>query len=309
MEAKANSYIRSYYNLVTDMFEHFLGRSFHYFHIPVGKPISSAVKWHEEYLAAKLNLQPGQKVLDVGSGVGGPARQIAKSFDVQIVGLNNNDYQIQRAMRYTSQAGLQSQVAFVKGDFMQMHFEPESFDAAYAIEATCYAPSLKDVYLEIFKTLKPGGILAVYELVMTDSYDDRNSHHRLIRYKLEKGMGVPSLVKSSDAIKAFKAAGFELKEAEDLANRPDSFPWWYPFTGSLKLLNSLWDAPRILWMALLHSRLVHMIISLGEMLHVFPPGTREIAETLFCTGRDLAGAGEEGLFTPLFIMVGQKPLT
>lgn len=290
------------------MFEHFFGSSFHFFRIPIGQPLSSASKLHEEYLASKLHLQPGHKVLDVGCGVGGPARQIAKSLGVQIVGLNNNDYQIQRGIRYTADAGLQSQISFVKGDFMQMHFEPESFDAAYSIEATSYAPSLKDVYLEIFKTLKPGGILAVYELIMTDSYDDQNLHHRLVRHKLEKGSGVPSLAKISDAIQALRAAGFELKEAEDLANSPNVVPWWYPFTGSLNLLNSIWDGPRILWMALLHSRLVGAVIRLGEVLHVFPPGTSEVTSTLFRTGRDLASAGEEGLFTPLFIMVGQKPL-
>ena len=58
------------------------------------------------------------KVLDVGCGVGGPAREIAKFAGVNIVGLNNNDYQIERATKYAAKEGLSSQLSFTKGDFM-----------------------------------------------------------------------------------------------------------------------------------------------------------------------------------------------
>jgi sterol 24-C-methyltransferase len=78
-----------------------------------------------------MSLSPGMKVLDVGCGVGGPAREIARFADVSIVGLNNNDFQIQRARKYTKDAGLQGQVTFAKGDFMKLseQFGENSFDA------------------------------------------------------------------------------------------------------------------------------------------------------------------------------------
>ena len=63
-------------------------------------------------------LRDGMKVLDVGCGVGGPAREIAKFTGANIVGLNNNDYQIERATRYAAKEGLSNQLSFVKGDFM-----------------------------------------------------------------------------------------------------------------------------------------------------------------------------------------------
>ena len=58
------------------------------------------------------------KVLDVGCGVGGPAREIVKFSGVNVTGLNNNDYQIQRATRYAQKEGLSDKLDFVKGDFM-----------------------------------------------------------------------------------------------------------------------------------------------------------------------------------------------
>ena len=63
------------------------------------------------------------KVLDVGCGVGGPAREIAKFTDAHITGLNNNDYQIARATQYAYKEGLEKQLTFVKGDFM-VRFPP-----------------------------------------------------------------------------------------------------------------------------------------------------------------------------------------
>jgi sterol 24-C-methyltransferase len=58
------------------------------------------------------------KVLDVGCGVGGPAREITQFTGCHITGLNNNDYQIERATCYAAKAGISDRLKFVKGDFM-----------------------------------------------------------------------------------------------------------------------------------------------------------------------------------------------
>lgn len=109
-----------------------------------------------------MNLKPGMRVLDVGCGVGGPAREIARFADVTVVGVNVNNHQLARAQKYTSAAGLSNQVEFVKCDFMKLseYFEENSFDAVYSIEATTYAPTFEGVYSEIYKVLKPGGIVS-----------------------------------------------------------------------------------------------------------------------------------------------------
>lgn len=109
-----------------------------------------------------MGLKPGMRVLDVGCGVGGPAREIARFSGAHITGLNNNQFQVERATKYTARAGLSDQVDFVKADFMKLaeHFGPNSFDAVYAIEATVHAPNFEGIYNEIKKVLKPGGIVS-----------------------------------------------------------------------------------------------------------------------------------------------------
>ena len=79
-----------------------------------------------------MRLRPGMRVLDVGCGVGGPACELARFTDAQIIGLNNNEFQIHRAKKYADQAGLSDRnVSFVMGDFMHLveQFGENQFDA------------------------------------------------------------------------------------------------------------------------------------------------------------------------------------
>lgn len=120
-----------YYDGATGLYEYGWSQSFHFSRFAKGEAFLASLARHEHYLSAQMQLKPGMRVLDVGCGVGGPAREIALFSDAQIVGVNNNDFQIQRAKKHTKTAGLQDQVAFVKGDFMKLaeQFGENSFDA------------------------------------------------------------------------------------------------------------------------------------------------------------------------------------
>lgn len=151
-----------YYDGATILYEYAWAGSFHFSRFNKGEGFIASLARHEHYLAAHMQLKPGMRVLDVGCGVGGPAREIARFSDVEVVGINNNEYQVGRAQKHTKTAGLQNQVTFVKGDFMKLveQFGENSFDAVYAIEATVHAPSWEGVYGQIEKILKPGGIVS-----------------------------------------------------------------------------------------------------------------------------------------------------
>lgn len=191
-----------------------------------------------------MHLRPGMRVLDVGCGVGGPAREIGRFADVEIVGVNNNEFQVGRARQKTAKAGLSDKITFVKGNFMALaeQFGENSFDAVYAIEATCHAPTFEGVYSEVFKVLKPGGIFGVYEWCMTDKWDESNPHHKEVAHGIEVGDGIPEMRTLHAARKALKAVGFEIEHEEDLAARPDDVPWYYPLEGDVMKAQTLWDS-------------------------------------------------------------------
>lgn len=254
-----------------------------------------------------MGLREDQKVLDVGCGVGGPAREMVKFAGVNVVGLNNNDYQIERATRYAEKEGLASKMSFTKGDFMQMHFEPNSFDAVYAIEATVHAPSLEGVYSEIYKVLKPGGTFGVYEWVMTDKYNNDDPVHREIRLGIEQGDGISNMMTATDALNAIKAAGFELQHAEDLADRPDNIPWYYPLAGSWEHMSSLGDLLTIARMTWWGRGIAHRFVGGMETIGLLPKGSQKTADSLALAADNLVRGGQMKLFTPMFLMVAKKP--
>lgn len=68
----------------------------------------------------------------------------------------------------------------------------------------------------------------MYEWLMTEDYDATNPRHREICHGIEVGDGISQMVKISEAIRAIEACGFELEFHEDLAQRPDVIPWYYP---------------------------------------------------------------------------------
>jgi sterol 24-C-methyltransferase len=303
-----NQSTHSYYNVVTDFYEYGWGTSFHFSRFYPGEPFRQATARHEHYLAHKIGIKEGWKVLDVGCGVGGPAREIARFTGAHITGLNNNDYQIEKAFYYANKFGLENQMNFVKGDFMKMDFEPESFDAVYAIEATVHAPVLEGVYSEIYKVLKPGGAFGVYEWVMTDKYDETNPEHRKIAYEIEIGDGIPKMYDINVARQALKNVGFELEFEQDLADMGDSIPWYYPLTGEWKYVQSLYDIATFFRTSSLGRKITTAMVGLMETVGIAPKGSQKVTLALEEAAVGLVEGGRQKLFTPMQLFVVRKPL-
>ncbi len=188
-----------------------------------------------------------------------------------------------------------------------MSFPDNSFDAVYAIEATVHAPSLEGIYSEIFRVLKPGGVFGVYEWLMTDKYDNDNPHHREIRLGIEQGDGISNMEKIEVGVKAMKAAGFELEVNEDLADRDDPMPWYWPLSGDMRYLGSISDFFTIVRMTKIGRGLVHRFVGALETVGLAPTGSQKTADSLALAADCLVAGGREKLFTPMYLMVGRKP--
>ncbi|KAH7103525.1 S-adenosyl-L-methionine-dependent methyltransferase [Auriculariales sp. MPI-PUGE-AT-0066] len=301
--------INGYYDGATELYEYAWAQSFHFSRFYKGEGFIQSLARHEHYLAAQMDLKPGMRVLDVGCGVGGPAREIAQFTHANIVGVNNNDFQIARARKYTAQSGLSDQVTFVKGDFMKLveTFGENSFDAVYAIEATVHAPSFEGIYGEILKVLRPGGVFGVYEWVMTDRWDPSIPLHKEIAHGIEVGDGIPEMRNIHSCRTAFNSVGFEVLHEEDLAERPDPIPWYYPLEGDIWKAQTAWDYFTVWRMSWSGKVVTHHALKLMETIGLVPKGTWQVGETLKIAGDNLVHGGQLKLFSPMFLIVGRKP--
>jgi sterol 24-C-methyltransferase len=89
--------VTNYYSISTDFYEYGWGQSFHFANRFRGETLAESIQRHESYLALKMNIKAGDKVLDIGCGVGGPLRRIAHLTGAHVTGLTISQYQIQRA--------------------------------------------------------------------------------------------------------------------------------------------------------------------------------------------------------------------
>ena len=79
------------------------------------------------------------RILDVGCGICGPMHNSACFTQCHIIGLTLNPYQVEHGNEQADVTVKHLSVS-IQGDFMEMPFDSETFDTAYAIEATCHAP-------------------------------------------------------------------------------------------------------------------------------------------------------------------------
>ncbi|KAJ1646520.1 Delta(24)-sterol C-methyltransferase [Coemansia asiatica] len=297
----------TYYNLATDFYEYGWGESFHFARKSIGETLRESIRRHEHILFSSARIAPGMKVLDVGCGVGGPARECIRFTGAHVTGLNNNDYQIQRANIYAAKHKQENYSTFVKGDFMDMPFEDNSFDAVYAIEATCHAPVLKGVYSQMYRVLKPGGYFAIYEWCLTDKYDDNNELHRKLALDIEHGDGIAKLFSTQVALQAAKDAGFEIEVATDLAHETtigNEIPWYADLDVGMINFNGLQGFARSQVGRIFTTNAVKLLEKVG----IAPAGTYQVQEVLATAADSLVGGAKKEIFTPMYLIVGRKPM-
>ncbi|XP_044467809.1 cycloartenol-C-24-methyltransferase-like [Mangifera indica] len=300
-ERKANytDMVNKYYDLVTSFYEYGWGESFHFAPRWKGESLRESIKRHEHFLALQLCLKKGMKVLDVGCGIGGPMREIARFSDAWITGVNNNEYQIARGEELNHNAGVDQRCNFVKADFMKMPFSDSTFDAIFAIEATCHSPNVRDCYSEIYRVLKPGHCFAAYEWCITDYFDPMNQEHQRIKAEVELGNGLPDIRSIKECLEALKLAGFEVVWEKDVA-ADSPLPWYLALDKNHFSLSNF----RVTACGRFITR--NMVRTL-EFLGLAPEGSQRVQSFLEQAAEALVEGGRKGIFTPMYFFLAKKP--
>jgi len=128
-------------------------------------------------------LPPGSRVLDVGCGIGGSARILARDYGFEVLGISISPDQIERARQLTP-AGLPCRFAVM--DALALELEDASFDAVWTVEAGPHMPDKQRFADELLRVLKPGGLLTVADWNRRDaavkplSWLERRVMHQLL---------------------------------------------------------------------------------------------------------------------------------
>lgn len=116
-------------------------------------------------LARGAGLDANKRVLDVGSGVGGTSRCLAKEFGCRVTGIDLTDEYCRAAAMLSAKVGLTDLVDFRQGDATALPFADGEFDVVWTEHVAMNIPDKPRLYKEMYRVLKPGGTLAVYDVL------------------------------------------------------------------------------------------------------------------------------------------------
>ena len=115
-------------------------------------------------MAQLAGVKSGMRVLDLGCGIGGPARTLAAEYGCTVVGVDLLAEYCRAATALSAQVGLQEQVTFLQGDITALPLPDRGFDLLWIQHVTMNIPNKQRLATEAKRLLCPGGRLALFEV-------------------------------------------------------------------------------------------------------------------------------------------------
>ena len=296
--------VRQYYDVSTEFMSFGWSESLHFAPLASNESLEESQLRHQHDIINSLQLEPGMNVIDIGCGIGGPMRTIVREANVNVLGVNLSELQLNRAKQLNDAAQISDHVDYLNTSFMDMSaIDDNTFDRGYAIESTCHAPDKQGAFAEIFRVLKPGALFWCQEMCMTDAFNPDDPKHQEIKKELQLGIALKDIATTSEVDQALESVGFELIEGKDLdmTRGPESTPWHVP------LRSAGGTRGGVIYRLPLARQAMSVGTRLAATLGIFPKGSAEVISMMDRTAFAYVAGGDSGIFTPLYCFLARKP--
>jgi ubiquinone/menaquinone biosynthesis C-methylase UbiE len=153
-------------------------------------------------LADALPIEAGQRLVDIGCGIGGPARYLAQRFGCKVDGLDITAPFVDAGNKLTALVGMQDAVTIEHGDGQRLPYADKTFDGGYALHVTMNVPDRGAFFDEAFRVLNPGAFFALTE----HGLGERGDPHHPLPWS-EDGRGA-YLMRPEDTVAILEKSGF-----------------------------------------------------------------------------------------------------
>jgi ubiquinone/menaquinone biosynthesis C-methylase UbiE len=163
-------------------------------------------------LMKQASIISSDHLLDVCSGVGGPARYIAWKSGCRVTGLDLTASRVAGAIELTQAAGMAESVDFVQGNALEMPFDDNSFTCVIGQEAFAHIPNKKQLISECARVLKPGGRMVFSDIMSHQKLSQDNAD------RLFEGMRFSEIATLQDYTSWLASAGLTMVQTTDLSS-------------------------------------------------------------------------------------------
>lgn len=115
-------------------------------------------------LAKMVGLRSGMKVLDIGCGIGGPARTLAAEYGCNVTGVDLVEEYCEAATLLTRELGLSDHVEFRCADISELPFDDSTYDVVWSQHVMMNIEDKHRLFLEVRRVLRPAGVFAFFEI-------------------------------------------------------------------------------------------------------------------------------------------------
>ena len=168
-------------------------------------------------LAQMLGLDAGSHLLDIGSGLGGPARTVAEAHGCRVTGIDLTQAFCDAATVLSGWVGLGERVAFRQGDATALPFDDGTFDAAMTIHVAMNIAAKDRMYAEARRVLKPGGRFGVYDVLQGEG----GTVHFPVPWAREPS--ISHLATPDEMVELLTAAGFGIEATVDSTEESEAW--------------------------------------------------------------------------------------
>jgi len=163
-------------------------------------------------LAELVGFHGGERVLDIGSGIGGPSRFLATQYGCQVIGIDLTAEFCRVAEMLTRLTRLTGKVSYRQGSALDLPFEDMSFDVVWSQNASMNIADRDRLYGEMHRVLKPGSRLALQEVAAGPGGEP----HYPVPWAREASI---SFLLTPEATRAqLEAAGFRVAQWQETTN-------------------------------------------------------------------------------------------
>ncbi|WP_160174115.1 class I SAM-dependent methyltransferase [Endozoicomonas montiporae] len=164
-------------------------------------------------MASLLNLRPETRVLDAGSGLGGPSRFIASEYGCYVTGIDLTGEFCEVARSFARRFGLQDKLSYLQGTVLDLPFEANSYDVVWTQHASMNIREKVLFFSELARVLKPGGFLACFDIIAG------SGEPVVYPVSWAESEKISFLASQEDQLQAISQSGFEILSCDDRSQK------------------------------------------------------------------------------------------